>query len=458
MDLALFLGRFHSVVVHLPIGFLILAGLMELLAYLKITEQLDKAVSLSLLVGALSSVLAVILGLLLATSGAYPEESLYWHRFLGIAVGLVSVLAWLAKSKFVPIAPKQYSWILIVLITMVFITGHLGGVITHGSNYLVQYAPEFVQQILSDTKVEPLSNMPLNPDSVVVYEHIIDPIFQSKCISCHNTDDQKGGLALSDPESIDEGGDQGEIVHPDDPFESEIFTRVTLPQTSKKFMPPADNPLTFGEVRLLQWWIAEGASYETRLTESSVPEDVQTILLRDYKYDVKPRSYVEVVSVELLGDDVQAQLEQGGWIARKLSEGNNFIEVEPMGDEVSQEQMDMLVAAKEQITWLKLGGNGVTDQMLTVIAQLPNLTRLQLFKNPITDEGVKNLRDLKHVESLNLYGTEVTDNSIEVFESLPTLKRLYLWQSKVSVEGAEKLRSSRPYIDVDTGYEVVSGS
>ena len=219
-------------------------------------------------------------------------------------------------------------------------------------------------------------------------------------------------------------------------------------------MPPKDNPLTFGEVRLLQWWIAEGASYETRLTEGSIPEDVESILLRDYEYDVKPRSYVEVASVDPLDEEALAQLEQGGWIVRNLADENHFVEIQPAGKEVTQEQIELLDIAKEQITWLKLGGRGITDQMLSKVGQLSNLTRLQLFQNDITDEGLKSLKGLQHLESLNLYGTKVTDASIEVFESLPTLKRLYLWQTDISNSGAEQLRSTRSYLDVDTGIEI----
>ncbi len=454
MDLGLFLGRFHPVIVHLPIGFLLLAGLMELLSRKKGFEHLGSAVSFSLFWGALSGVLAVTLGLLLAEAGGYDEDNLYWHRFLGIVVAVGAVFVYLLKSGRLSLSGKVYSWVLGVLVLLVFVTGHLGGVLTHGGNYLVQYAPEFVQKIFLGQEEGPTRDIPHIPDSVGVYEHLISPIFEAKCVQCHNEDQQKGGLALTDPESVAKGGEDGEIINPGDPFQSELFSRVTLSQTSRKFMPLKGPPLTYGEVRLLQWWIAQGASFESRITEASVPEDVKSVLLRDYEYDMKPRSYVEVASVEPLDEESYAKMESSGLKVHMLAAENYFLEVGPKGDSVTKDQMEALLMAKEQITWLNLGKAGVTDEMLSVISQLPNLTRLRLQQNPITDQGVASLEGLKHLESLNLYGTEVTDTSLDVFRTFPALRRLYLWQTEVTTDGVENLKSERQHLDINTGFEL----
>ena len=458
MDLGLFLGRFHPVIVHLPIGFLVLAGLMELLVRKRGLEKLNPAISISLFWGALTGVVAVVFGLLLSDSGGYEEESLNLHKWMGITLASIAIVTWLFKSGLVSVPDKAYSWLLAAMVSLVFVTGHFGGVLTHGSSYLVQYAPGFVQQLFMGQQANADRELPLIPDSVIVYEHLIDPIFAAKCLQCHNESKQKGGLALTDPESVEKGGEDGEIIEPGDPFESEIFARVTLPQTSKKFMPPKGEPLTFGEVRLLQWWIAGGASFESKLTEGSVPDDVKAILLRDLAYDMKPRSYVEVASVEPLTEDAYAKLESSGLKVRMLASENYFLEVGPMGDSISQEQIDALLVAKEQITWLNLGKSGVTDDMLGVIGQLPNLTRLRLQQNPITDQGITALEGLQHLESLNLYATQVSDGSLELFKTFPALRRLYLWQTAVTSEGADNLRTAKKHLDVDTGYELSSES
>ena len=70
-DWALFIGRFHPVFVHLPIGFLLLAGLLEYSNRKKKSASWDGAISLSLLLGAAGGILAIVCGLALASEGGF---------------------------------------------------------------------------------------------------------------------------------------------------------------------------------------------------------------------------------------------------------------------------------------------------------------------------------------------------------------------------------------------------
>jgi hypothetical protein len=42
-------------------------------------------------------VLSCIFGYLLSSSGEYNEDTLFWHQWMGIAVAVVSLLAWYLK-------------------------------------------------------------------------------------------------------------------------------------------------------------------------------------------------------------------------------------------------------------------------------------------------------------------------------------------------------------------------
>src|SRR5690606_2871276 len=123
-------------------------------------------------------------------------------------------------------------------------------------------------------------------------------------------------------------------------------------------------------------------------------------------------------------------LEEAGFSVQLLAANSNFVEISPavVQAQVSSDQIKALAAGRDQITWLNLGGTGVTDQDLETIGQLHLLTRLRLEKNKITDAAITHLTGLEHLESLNLYGTEVTDACLDQLAGLPALKKLYLWQ------------------------------
>ena len=67
-DIVLFFGRFHPLIVHLPIGFLVLAAIMELLStfYKKKFEGLSIAISISILCGGFGALASAIIGYMLS--------------------------------------------------------------------------------------------------------------------------------------------------------------------------------------------------------------------------------------------------------------------------------------------------------------------------------------------------------------------------------------------------------
>jgi hypothetical protein len=156
-----------------------------------------------------------------------------------------------------------------------------------------------------------------------------------------------------------------------------------------------------------------------------------------------------------LAESAKAALEEAGFSVQMLAANSNFVEVGPkvVRSEISSEQVQGLLEAKDQITWVNFGEAGLEDSDLEVLGQLPQLTRLRLEKNKITDAGVAHLKGLTHLESLNLYGTEVTDASVNLIAALPALKKVYLWQTQISQEGVEALRSKRPDLMIDTGFQ-----
>lgn len=454
-DWNLFIGRFHPLLVHLPIGFFLLAGIFELLGSRNKGKKWDDAVAISFLMGGLGGAAAAVCGWSLAAEGGYDPSTLFWHRWLGIGCSLLGFAGWLVKSGRFQLTRKMWLGLVGVSLLGITITGHLGGNLTHGENYLYQYAPGLVQTLVgyeADTVASPdLSS----PDSILVYTDLIRPVLKQKCYSCHSDAKAQGGLNLATFSAMMEGGEHGGVIAAGDALGSELVRRVTINPSSVKYMPTKGTPMTYTEVEILSWWIDSGADSSLHLTDNEVPEHIKALLLRDYELDTRPKPYVERAQTSPIATEARQALEGAGFSINVLAANSNFVEIGPQNirGQVSSEQIAQLPQAKEQITWLNLGNAGLTDDDLKPLGELKELTRLRLENNDITDAGLSQLEKLPHLESLNLYGTAITDASLDVIAKMPSLKRVYLWQTEVTPEGIESLRSRRPGLMIDVGFQ-----
>src|SRR5690349_15366627 len=91
-DILSFFGRFHPLLVHLPIGFLVLAIILDFASYFKRYEHLRMSVRFTLFLGAVTSVVACALGFMLASTGDYNHATLVSHRLAGITVAVGAIL------------------------------------------------------------------------------------------------------------------------------------------------------------------------------------------------------------------------------------------------------------------------------------------------------------------------------------------------------------------------------
>ena len=115
------MGKLHPLIVHLPIGILLLNVVFVFLSKTKRYQGLSVAIPLTLLLGALSAVAACVTGWFLSQNGGYTEGVLSNHKWLGIGVAAVSVLLCGFKKY-------QYNmWVWLAIVGGVSATGHLGG-------------------------------------------------------------------------------------------------------------------------------------------------------------------------------------------------------------------------------------------------------------------------------------------------------------------------------------------
>jgi len=451
LEFSTFLGRFHPLFVHLPIGFLVLAILLEWYENYRKSETKSKLIPLAWLLGAISAAAAAFSGWWLGETGLYEEDMLFSHRWLGIALVVVAFIGWWVKRK-----PSTHSKLIqnginILLLAMLFIEGHKGGNLTHGETYLTEYAPESIQNILGVSKDADSAAVLGTPDSVIVYRDLIHPIFEAKCVACHNNEVKRGDLNMSHSDSLQLGGDGGLAIAAGNLEESELFRRITLPQKNVKFMPPTNNVLTYDEIKTIEWWIDQGASFEDPVSVMNVTENIKPVLLRRYGLDTDPKPWYETVKITPADSAQVVALEKMGFTVKTLGASNQLLDIKYPGKDLTADKIKELEKVKDHITWLSLAQTNIEDEWLSSLANFSNLTRLQLEKTAVTDEGVKHLSDLKHLEALNLYGTLVTDECLSDIEKMEGLKRVYLWGTKVNTETVENLSEKNEGLDIIIG-------
>ncbi|MGE0606678.1 MAG: SUMF1/EgtB/PvdO family nonheme iron enzyme [Pirellulales bacterium] len=104
------------------------------------------------------------------------------------------------------------------------------------------------------------------PDEVetpVEFVSQIQPLLETRCLSCHQEKLAEGGLRLDTLSAALQGGDNGPSLVPGKPKESPLFTRTRLAADDEELMPPRrqGGPLPADQVGLLYGWIAQGAHW-----------------------------------------------------------------------------------------------------------------------------------------------------------------------------------------------------
>lgn len=449
MDILNWLGRFHPALVHLPIGILVVASIFHLISSRNPEWKGAKVVPTLYLLGGSFAALAALAGWMLAREGGYQADTIFWHRWLGILLVLVSIILWRLNRTTSRVSSP---WLSLALVAALVWVGHLGGQMTHGDDYLVENSPNFVKKLVSYEEGAHYSTFS-DPDSTLVYEDLIQPILVKKCWSCHSNNVTKGGLNMEDLQAFMEGGKNGKVIE-GNAAGSELFKRVTLDPESKKYMPPKGNALSYGEIKLLEWWLDSGAPTEKYVTEVEATADIQSILMSRHELDTKPKSYIEKTKVDPVTEEQMQKIHDQGFSIRQIAMNNNFVDVGWRDiDSLSVNQnIAVLAEIADKIAWLDLGGSTLEDASLEVIGQMTNLVRLKVEDNPLTDEGIKALKDLKHLESLNLYKTKITDICASDLSHLKALRKLFIWQTGFGDAGTTQLKAALPEVEVIGGY------
>lgn len=450
-----FLGRFHPLVVHLPIGILLLAFGFELLSWHIRFRRLADTVQPSLLVGGLSSLVAVATGLLLAGEGGYDDALLVPHKYLGLATAAVAFLAWGVRHYASRLAAGESmqrrlgTIVLFPVVALVSLTGHYGGAMTHGADYLA-----FVPDAEATGSVQVTLASVSNVDEAVLYTDIVQPILEAKCYSCHSASRTKGQLRLDGIDLIRKGGKHGPVLVSGVVDSSALYHRLVLPIEDMKHMPPEEKPqLTSAETDLIRAWVADGYRFDKKVSAYADKDRIAEFVAMIQSAAAPKRTWIPATPVAAPDLAAVQRLKEKGVLVMPVEQEShylmaNFINARTAGDSA----LNLLLPLREQLLWLNLERATVTDAGMQVVARLDALRVLSLKDTKVGDAGVQHLAALPQLMSLNLVGTPITDQSLKMLEQAPKLEHLFLFQTAPSPKAIQAFADIRPAVKLDTGH------
>jgi hypothetical protein len=100
---------------------------------------------------------------------------------------------------------------------------------------------------------------PAMPAVALDFGKDIRPIFEERCMDCHDMETKKGGVSLENYYSSQQPTDTGQPLFKAGDAEHSLLIHVTTESDAKKRMPPKGKPLSPDQISLLKQWIAQGA-------------------------------------------------------------------------------------------------------------------------------------------------------------------------------------------------------
>jgi uncharacterized membrane protein len=274
MDFIYFLGRFHVLVLHIPLGIIIALFVFELLARKEKYRHLQSASAFLWVTAAVSAIVTVALGYMHFAEGSFTGPSAAQHRTFGTALAIIlTVVALLRASPYAKNYMPVFFPASVLMVLLASITGHFGGNLTHGSSYLVEYAPQPIRSIMGlAPRRPPVESL----GAADPFHDLVGPMFESRCSGCHNEDKQEAELVLTSYEGVIAGGETGDAVVAGRPQFSELYRRVTLEPDDEAFMPAeGKTPLTGAQVEIIRWWIEAGLPSDTTMDQVELRPDAE---------------------------------------------------------------------------------------------------------------------------------------------------------------------------------------
>jgi mono/diheme cytochrome c family protein len=410
-----FVGRFHPLAVHIPIGLMVLLPVLEIAGIFR--PALREAASFVLGLAVAACLGTLILGYLLAYGSGDSGATVTRHMWGGIALAIGLMLCMLARPSWPNVANGYLYPVSLALVLFALLwTAHQGATLTHGSAYLTEYMPASLKRLSLSTDAVAAR------DDNSFYGKQIHPIFDANCVACHGASKMQGGLRLDSYELLMKGGKDGPVVIPRDAQRSVLVERITLPADNKHSMPAEGRPpLKPDEIARIRAWIEQGASPAARTVAGVVveerPKEAPTEPVGDYS--------------ALMPEIHQMAQSQGAKllaVSAKPSDGLVLSTVDAAAS-FGDAQLAQFQKFAPFIVEANLARTSVTDASFETLTKFTHLRVLHLEGTAVTGKGLAKLAPLSQLTYLNLSVTKVDSAAIAPLASMRNLRHLYLFDT-----------------------------
>jgi uncharacterized membrane protein len=424
------IGRSHPLLLHFPIVLLLLGLLFIWIPGIDQKEDSRMIGEMALLAGCNFAGLTVVAGLILAQED-YDRDAILWHQWSGVAVFYLCTGLYFFRTQ----SKKFLKPVSLLLAAGITATGHWGANITHGDDFLLAPIQELAVEITPLAEAE-------------VFNDMVLPILESKCISCHKEGKIKGELRMDHIEGLKKGGKSGPFVLAGDFENSHMIQRINFPMDEKEHMPPKNKAqLTDEEIEILEEWVANGASFEQKVMEIA-PEN-RLFILASNKFEAKKAYTFDPAS------------------AADVKDLNNFFrKVEPIFPEspalvvsyfgiaaFDPNSLNDLKKVKDQVIKLNLNKMPLAEVDISVLKELTHLEEIQANFTDLNSKQVELLASLENLKYLAISGNKIDSEALKSLGKMQQLNSLFLWQTGLTSSEQTNLQSKLKNTKIDFGFD-----
>jgi hypothetical protein len=385
-----------------------------------------------LLIGANLAGATVVAGLFLATED-YSGDAISWHKWTAISSQGVAVALYFLRDRAITILRS----LSLSLSALLVLAGHFGAALTHGEDFLL--AP-----------LQSASEQPLSLAEAEVFRDLVQPIFESKCVACHQEGKIKGELRLDLLTGIQKGGKSGALFVAGKPELSLLIKRIHLPLEEEEHMPPKNKlQLTEEELEILSLWVSSGGGFDQKVMD--LPQEDPLFQLVSARFSAQ-KSYTFSAADQ---DDI-ADLTTFFRKVRPIFPGSPALEVAYYGSSAfDAKSLAELNVVRDQVVKLNLNRMPLQEVDLSLLSDFQNLESLYLNFTSVSGNQLKSLINLPKLEVLAISGNTLDEEGIKSLVSMRQLRHLYLWQTGLKEQQKNQLSKALSTTQLDFGYEGV---